>query len=75
MLHKAKKSSYACDVIRKRTLYTRRQAVAIATSRHCLPSSVTLYRSPGCAYGLRGTLFSFHSRDLDGWSLWSSIIC
>ena len=31
MLHKAKKTYYACDVIRTRTLFTRRQAVAIAT--------------------------------------------
>ena len=31
MLHKAKKAYYACDVIRTRTLFTRRQAVAIAT--------------------------------------------
>jgi len=73
MLHKAKKAYYAWDVIRTRTLFTRRQAVAIATCRHCLPSTVTLYRSPGCAYGLRGTLFSFLSSDLDGWCLWSSI--
>ena len=31
MLHKAKKAYYACDVIRTHTLFTRRQAVAIAT--------------------------------------------
>jgi len=49
MLHKAKKAYYACDVIRTRTLFTRCQAVAIATWHHCLPSTVTLYRSPGCA--------------------------
>ena len=49
-----------------RNLYTRRQAFAIETLRHCLPSTITLYRSPGCAYALSGTLFSFLSRDLDG---------
>jgi hypothetical protein len=31
MLHKAKKAYYACDVICTRTLFTCRQAVAIAT--------------------------------------------
>ena len=49
-----------------RNMYTRRQAVAIEMFCHCLPSTVTFYRSPGNAYALRGTLFSFLSRDLDG---------
>ena len=59
MLHKAKKAYYACDVIRFLVPYAAHLKLLVF---FCLPSTVTLYESRGCAYGLRGTRTLFTRR-------------